>query len=162
MSKWFFHGPLVATDIVIAPTQLSLSQYNHMNVKASQITGTQLFVQQFVQANSKGNIKAQHYWPFMMGIRQRATNVESVFMSSRHHVLWMNNVTAGSVDTTNVSNHHCAYSVCDWYSLDWAVNPFHRMLLYSFHQILEIPYHDTPCYNVCEVGLHLFISFERR
>ena len=42
-------------------------QPRHMNVMAFHITGKSTFIQELVQTNNKGNIKAPHYhyWPFV-------------------------------------------------------------------------------------------------
>ena len=110
LSIWFIFADELLRFMYRAPWWDSLQNFTmfhpspiqyQMSIITSQITGTGLFVQQLVQTNYKGNIKALHYCPFVRGshrwpvdsphkgtVMQKRLPCHAVFMRF-HIVIWL-------------------------------------------------------------------------
>ena len=65
-----------------------ITYWRHMALMRIKSLKTRLFFRHFVQAKSKENLKAVHYWPFHrwpVVPHTKAIDAESVSMSWRHH-----------------------------------------------------------------------------
>ena len=92
-------------------------QWCEMNCKVSQITCTWLCVQLIVQANSKENIKALYYWPFVIWIHQ--------WLVDPHHkepVMWKTFACHDVNMMWNVLDRICHLLWCHYIFTRWSLN----------------------------------------
>ena len=94
-----------------------MSQWRHISTKSLKSPVTELHIEQLVQSNSKGNIKASHYWPLVREItgkmespHEGTSNAESIGKHCTDVIMSAMAVQITSIAIVNST----VYSRADW------------------------------------------------